>query len=464
MSNFTSNAELLAAFKAALITDGASESEATAEVTKLDAELKMRGLRNPQRVIGNIHVVTGLSHGDMTVLKEVLQISDMPSSKKEEGKEDKGGGDKPKALTPKIVNAMNLRQLIEHYDPREANLVASRLEEASRGNQFLVFEDEDNMIVNVGVSCALLEEIRNNEEPRQHYTADNGEVHGVFKVGVRPTKPLADVNPLFPEGFLRGDQSCTFTDQKWAGVTHDVRVLFHLAVKKGELRVAKSDRMAVKNFIDMGKKPGALADISSLYPAARLEFSELKKISQLPTLKGVRGEKKVEEVKKVEVEEEKVGEPLSPHDPSLGVPIFILAATKDAGSVADLKAHLYMSVKSKAICIYTKDSGMAGDDAETAMRRMQQARVVVLMVSSHLFPEHDAEVDQVLALYKAGKTRVIPVLLVDFKLADSSLADFVALPRKDGPVAKWKDKDSAWAHVVAELRTVWESVSGKKRQ
>jgi hypothetical protein len=249
------------------------------------------------------------------------------------------------------------------------------------------------MIVDVDVSYQLLEEIRNSEQPRLHFTRDGGEVHEVFAVGIRPTKPLADVNPLFPGQFLRSDQSCTITDQKWTGVTPEVRVLYHLAVKGRELMPSRTNRREVKDLIDSGKKAGAFNDLSTLYPTARVEYNKLAKSNQLPSMKGERSEVgtttsplggSAEEVDTPMGGGEKAASTLQASPKK----IVFLCAYEDEGFRQEIEAHAANLEQQGRLQVFTTSRIPPGGTVEEVVARsIAGADRVVCMVSSHFLSD-----------------------------------------------------------------------------
>ena len=146
-----------------------------------------------------------------------------------------------------------------------------------------------------------------------------------------------------------------------------------------------------------------------------------------------------------------------PHDPALGVPVFVLSASGDRDDLADLRKHLYLAEKSHLLHIYTLDEAPLGAAQALGAARIEQAKVLVPLVSPKLFTEHDGLLDRMLAAYDAGG-RLVPVLLRDTDLTYSRLRELVALPRERGPIARWADRDAAFTHVAIELRKLCESL------
>lgn len=147
-----------------------------------------------------------------------------------------------------------------------------------------------------------------------------------------------------------------------------------------------------------------------------------------------------------------------PHPPEAGVATFVLSASTDGAHLDELRKHLYLAQKSRVLHLYTlRDEDLLGGSSDLALGRMDQAALLVLLVSASLFTEQDALIDRALARAAAG-ARVVPVLLGDVDLTGSRLRELVALPRTGGPISRWRDRDAAWAHVAGELRRLAESL------
>lgn len=188
------------------------------------------------------------------------------------------------AITMKKAAAMSARELVEHYDPRDAdNPVGRRLRELSRVKKFLVFVDGR---VDVESSIKLLEEIMDGHDDRE-FVPVAGVPQRTYAVGVRPNQ-MVDTNPLYPNRTLRPDGTCDQTNRSWDGVPHEVRVLLYLAVRNGELKITRLDdaHEALDRIVG---NTDALGTLRLRYARASLEMDELAAAGSLPSLKVARG-------------------------------------------------------------------------------------------------------------------------------------------------------------------------------
>ena len=64
-----------------------------------------------------------------------------------------------------------------------------------------------------------------------------------------------------------------------------------------------------------------------------------------------------------------------------------------------------------------------------------------------------------LEMQKAGKARVIPILLRPTDdLQETPIGDLLTIPRNNKPVTKWEDRDAAFAEIAREIRGVINQV------
>lgn len=181
-------------------------------------------------------------------------------------------------VSAKKADKMTAFELISAYDPNEPdNAVGARLKNASRGEPFIVFNDEGN--VNVERSLYLLNEIKKGFPGRELYSAD-GVDRQVYKVGQRPDD-YADENPIYHGRPLRPDGTCDQTNRSWEGVLLEVRQLVWLAV----CEESASTLAAAHDIMDMAVGVDAIKVLRQRFRKASLKYNELAKIGNLPKLK-----------------------------------------------------------------------------------------------------------------------------------------------------------------------------------
>ena len=191
--------------------------------------------------------------------------------------------DKRPSPLPANPEAMTLRQLLDTYDPTEAdNAVGQQLTKRTKGQPCLVFDKAGAVIGEA--SEALAKELREGFQPRQNIIY-KGEPYKTYKVGDSPNKLYAE-NPLYPGSALRSDGTCDRTERTWDGVPLATRQMVYLAVtKSGEIKVEKMDDAHALLDKLTGKPADAEKWVKGRYPKAFLLYQELKERGELPSLK-----------------------------------------------------------------------------------------------------------------------------------------------------------------------------------
>jgi hypothetical protein len=178
---------------------------------------------------------------------------------------------------------MSLRQLLEAYDPSEAdNAIGQRLAKITKGEPCIVFDKAGGVIVEA--SEALVKELKDGFKPRQTYSIKSVP-YKTYKVGEAPNKLFAE-NPLYPGSALRSDGMCDSTERTWQGVPQSVRQVIYLAVTKtGEIKIEKpDDAHAILDKL-AGTPPNAEKWVKARYSKAYLLYDDLKARGELPSLK-----------------------------------------------------------------------------------------------------------------------------------------------------------------------------------
>lgn len=194
-----------------------------------------------------------------------------------------GSEEKPQHTSEKKARRMPFKQLLELYDPADAdNEIGKRLREVSNGQRFIIFQ---NGKVLVEPSATLLDEIRQGFPDREVFMVE-GQPLKTYRVGERPGN-YADENPLYPGRALRPNGDCDQTNRNWTGVDDEIRTLLYLAVKDtGELKISRlKDAHDALDLVIGKSKEEARRAICTYYPHACQQYNELKEIGQLPSLK-----------------------------------------------------------------------------------------------------------------------------------------------------------------------------------
>jgi hypothetical protein len=213
--------------------------------------------------------------GDETHVKPVALAKDL--AKAFRGKDDVSSEKRP--IGSKKAEKMTPRELVESYDPDEPeNSVGKRLKDISRGEPFIVFADNNN-VVDVESTFKLLMEVKGGYPGRKDIDV-GGVIKPVYRVGDK-ADAYADENPLYPGRPLRPDGTCDQTGRSWEGVTLELRQLVRIAMETGELDVTIE---TAHNILDMVVGSEPMMKLRKRYREASVKFDELKRVGNLPKL------------------------------------------------------------------------------------------------------------------------------------------------------------------------------------
>lgn len=200
--------------------------------------------------------------------------------------------ERSKPLTEKRVSLMNVRELLEVFEPKygDTTLVGARLNQIAKGEAFLVFND--NGCLDIEASRECLEDIRLNNPLRDIYIGSDMLPRKIYSVGQHVDTTLNE-NPLFPGRALRGDNDlCDRTHRAWKDVPHKARVVLSLALKLTQ-EVAIRQLSDVHDILDkfIGKSEEEILSLVAVrHPRAMLKYKELEVLGQLPTLRILRSD------------------------------------------------------------------------------------------------------------------------------------------------------------------------------
>lgn len=241
------------------------------------------------KFMGNLRKLGGTSeHTLKSVSWEDLQSCGLPvilarTASKIFRQEEDGNGSKSGWVSPKMVQQMSIRDLLERYDPSESDTsVAKRLSSISKGKKCIVFNNNGKVVIEA--SAQLIEDIKQGLPSMDTYVVD-GVPTLVYEIGRKPDQ-FFDENPIFPGRVLRSGQICDQTNRSWDGVPLIIRQLLWVAVSKtGELRInGAPDAHDVMDKVVVDKVWDEKV-LRTRFIKASLAYDELVKTNQVPMLK-----------------------------------------------------------------------------------------------------------------------------------------------------------------------------------
>lgn len=150
------------------------------------------------------------------------------------------------------------------------------------------------------------------------------------------------------------------------------------------------------------------------------------------------------------------------------VEVFISYAPEDEALLKELEKHLALLVRQGVIDGWHPGRVSPGEQRSAVIaERLDRAQVIVLLVSADFHASHacyEEEFTRALARQRAGKARLIPVIVRACDWRVGPLAALEPLPRRRPgdqdavPVVSWRDRDEAWTDVVQQLRALIEQL------
>lgn len=94
-------------------------------------------------------------------------------------------------------------------------------------------------------------------------------------------------------------------------------------------------------------------------------------------------------------------------------------------------------------------------------KNLETAKVILLLVSPDFMSSdycYDIEMKRAMELHKAGRARVIPIILRPVDWSSAPFAKLQALPKDAKPVTSWANRDEAFYDISLGIRRVCEEI------
>lgn len=143
--------------------------------------------------------------------------------------------------------------------------------------------------------------------------------------------------------------------------------------------------------------------------------------------------------------------------------VFYSYSHRDERLLESLLTHLALLKRQGLVREWHDRKIAAGREwADAIAEHLETADIILLLVSAHfLASDYCYEKEMRLALEKQelGAARVIPIILRYVYWAGAPFGHLQALPKDAKPVVSWRDRDKAWADVVAGIRKAIDEVN-----
>jgi hypothetical protein len=138
--------------------------------------------------------------------------------------------------------------------------------------------------------------------------------------------------------------------------------------------------------------------------------------------------------------------------------VFFSYSHRDESLRERLETHLSLLLRENVITGWHDRKIAAGDEWRGAIdEHLERAQIILLLVSADFLASeyiNDVELARALDRHNAGEARVIPVILRPVSWTTAPFAKLQALPKDGRPVAKWRNRDDAFANIAEELRKI----------
>jgi hypothetical protein len=150
-----------------------------------------------------------------------------------------------------------------------------------------------------------------------------------------------------------------------------------------------------------------------------------------------------------------------PNERSLPMNLFISYSYRDKRFRDELETHLSLLQRQKVIATWSSGQISAGANRiQEINARLEEANLILLLLSPDYLASaaSDLEMEQALRRAKAGKAKVILIILRSVDWEAAPLRSLQVLPSNARPITTWADQDAAWADVSRGIREAVESL------
>lgn len=141
--------------------------------------------------------------------------------------------------------------------------------------------------------------------------------------------------------------------------------------------------------------------------------------------------------------------------------VFVSYAHLDEKFREALEVQLAMLKNKGYLEWWTDQCLVPGDEwAKEILAQLAKADIMLLLVSSYFLASPfcwSVELAEAIKRHEAGTARVVPIFVRECVPEETPIEKLQGVPRKDRPVANWKDRHKAWAGVAAGIQKAVEA-------
>lgn len=149
--------------------------------------------------------------------------------------------------------------------------------------------------------------------------------------------------------------------------------------------------------------------------------------------------------------------------PTNGFEVFFSYVEKDQRYVDELQKHLYLLKKHNVITGWYGSKLEAGGDTTESMRYLDQASLILLLVSSDYITSEHSDVEVKRAMERRAKEgiRVIPIRVRPVDWERTPFSELQPIPRGEKAISGYADLDQVFSRVAKEIDDVIRKVKGE---
>ena len=146
--------------------------------------------------------------------------------------------------------------------------------------------------------------------------------------------------------------------------------------------------------------------------------------------------------------------------PPRPIKVFFSYSRKDSSLCDQLEEHLSLLRRQGVIESWHDRKIGSGDEWKGEIdKHLEEAQIILLLISASFVASrycYDVEMKRAMERHQAGEARVIPIILRKVDWHGALFGKLQALPKNATPVTSWRNRDEAFANVVAGIRAVVE--------